>query len=108
MFDSLDILGEFLNFFLLILQFYLTDNFLNNKFRWFGWEVVEYYSWSFRDRQNRDLMLRQGSQISAESNTNRVLVSETLCALYSLRKYPVTYPTWVRPETSRPTMVCVS
>lgn len=49
---------EFLNFFLLILQFYLTDNFLNNKFRWFGWEVVEYYSWSFRDRQNRDLMLR--------------------------------------------------
>jgi len=49
---------EFLNFFLLILQFWVIDNFLNNKFRWFGWEVVEYYSWSFRDRQNRDLMLR--------------------------------------------------
>merc|ERR1712088_1185082 len=29
-----------------------------NKYRWFGLEVVEYYSWSFRDRQNRDLMLR--------------------------------------------------
>ena len=40
------------------MQFYLVDVFLNNKFRWFGMEVVEYYSWSFRDRQNRDLMLR--------------------------------------------------
>ena len=50
--------GESLNFFSLIFQFYLVDIFLNNKFRWFGWEVVEYYSWSFRDRQNRDLMLR--------------------------------------------------
>ena len=50
--------GESLNFFSLIFQFYLVDIFLNNKFRWFGLEVVEYYSWSFRDRQNRDLMLR--------------------------------------------------
>jgi len=49
---------ESLNFFMLILQFYLVDIFLNNKFRWFGWEVVEYYSWSFQQRQNRDLMLR--------------------------------------------------
>merc|ERR1719293_67705 len=49
---------EFLNFFLMIIQFWLIDAFLNNKFRWFGLEVVEYYSWSFRDRQNRDLMLR--------------------------------------------------
>merc|ERR1712012_1213968 len=30
----------------------------NTKYRWFGLGVVEYYSWSFRDRQNRDLMLR--------------------------------------------------
>ena len=51
-------LGEGLNFSSLIFQFYLVDIFLNNKFRWFGWEVLEYYSWSFRDRQNRDLMLR--------------------------------------------------
>ena len=50
--------GESLNFSSLIFQFYLVDIFLNNKFRWFGWEVLEYYSWSFRDRQNRDLMLR--------------------------------------------------
>jgi len=49
---------EFLNFFLLIMQFYIIDRFLNDKWRWFGLEVVEYYSWSFRDRQNRDLMLR--------------------------------------------------
>ena len=49
---------EFLNFFLMIIQFWMIDAFLNNKFRWFGLEVVEYYSWSFRDRQNRDLMLR--------------------------------------------------
>merc|ERR1719370_2226129 len=42
----------------MIIQFWLIDAFLNNKFRWFGLEVVEYYSWSFRDRQNRDLMLR--------------------------------------------------
>jgi len=52
------ILCEGLNFSSLIFQFYLVDIFLNNKFRWFGWEVLEYYSWSFRDRQNRDLMLR--------------------------------------------------
>merc|ERR1712227_671406 len=51
-------LCETLNFISLIFQFYLVDIFLNNKFRWFGWEVVEYYSWSFRDRQNKDLMLR--------------------------------------------------
>ena len=50
--------GETLNFVSLVMQFYLVDVFLNNKFRWFGMEVVEYYSWSFRDRQNRDLMLR--------------------------------------------------
>ena len=50
--------GETLNFISLVMQFYLVDVFLNNKFRWFGMEVVEYYSWSFRDRQNRDLMLR--------------------------------------------------
>ena len=50
--------GETLNFISLVMQFYLVDVFLNNKFRWFGMEEVEYYSWSFRDRQNRDLMLR--------------------------------------------------
>merc|ERR1719500_354291 len=37
---------------------YFKSIFHHNKFRWFGLEVVEYYSWSFRDRQNRDLMLR--------------------------------------------------
>ena len=56
--------GESLNFFSLIFQFYLVDIFLNNKFRWFGWEVVEYYSWSFRDRQNRDLMLRWVAKVT--------------------------------------------
>ena len=76
-----DISGEFLNFFLLILQFYLTDNFLNNKFRWFGWEVVEYYSWSFRDRQNRDLMLRLGSQIPPDSDRNPCF-RNPLCAVF--------------------------
>ena len=54
---------EFLNFLLMIVQFWLIDSFLNNKFRWFGLEVVEYYSWSFRDRQNRDLMLRSPASI---------------------------------------------
>ena len=53
--------GETLNFISLVMQFYLVDVFLNNKFRWFGMEVVEYYSWSFRDRQNRDLMLRSAA-----------------------------------------------
>ena len=57
-FDHVLLVGEGLNFSSLIFQFYLVDIFLNNKFRWFGWEVLEYYSWSFRDRQNRDLMLR--------------------------------------------------
>ena len=49
---------------MLILQFYLVDIFLNNKFRWFGWEVVEYYSWSFQQRQNRDLMLRSVNSLA--------------------------------------------
>ena len=34
-----NILGETLNFVSLVFQFYLVDVFLNNKFRWFGWEV---------------------------------------------------------------------
>ena len=38
-FLSKNILGETLNFVSLVFQFYLVDVFLNNKFRWFGWEV---------------------------------------------------------------------
>jgi len=49
---------EFLNFFLLGLQFKLTDLFLNSKFQWYGIEVVQYYSTSYRDRQNPEMAIR--------------------------------------------------
>ena len=49
---------EFLNFFLLGVQFTLTDRFLNNKFQWYGWEVVHYYSFSYRDRMNPLMAIR--------------------------------------------------
>jgi len=49
---------EFLNFFLLGVQFTLTDRFLNNKFQWYGWEVIHYYSFSYRDRMNPLMAIR--------------------------------------------------
>eukprot|EP00092_Neocalanus_flemingeri_P088589 GFUD01111947.1.p1 GENE.GFUD01111947.1~~GFUD01111947.1.p1 ORF type:complete len:294 (+),score=80.07 GFUD01111947.1:73-882(+) len=49
---------ELLNFILLGIQFMLTDRFLNDKFMWYGWEVVDYYSWSHRDRMNQQLGIR--------------------------------------------------
>jgi hypothetical protein len=49
---------EFLNFALFSLQFYLTDVFLGNKFKWYGWEVYNYYSYSYRERYDPNLMLR--------------------------------------------------
>ena len=102
--------GESLNFFSLIFQFYLVDIFLNNKFRWFGWEVVEYYSWSFRDRQNRDLMLRWVAKVTRYIwlSIHHLFISGTRCAPYFRRKSPATFPMWARQETSRRTMACVS
>ena len=50
--------GELLNFFLLGVQFTLTDKFLNNKFQWYGMEVAYYYSIPYRDRMNPTLAIR--------------------------------------------------
>merc|ERR1719483_190754 len=52
------IMCELMNFGLLFVQFQLTDNFLNNKFRWYGWEVIEYYSYDRRTRMDPDMNLR--------------------------------------------------
>lgn len=41
---------EISNHLLLGIQFYLTDLFLDNKFSSYGWDVLEYYSYSKRDR----------------------------------------------------------
>ena len=91
----------------MIFQFYLVDIFLNNKFRWFGWEVVEYYSYSFRDRQNRDLMLRWEGVIKY-SYLIKSMISGTLSAPCFLRKCLVTYPMWALLAMNKHTMVCVS
>ena len=50
--------GELLNFLLLGVQFTLTDKFLNNKFQWYGMEVVYYYSIPYRDRMNPSMAVR--------------------------------------------------
>ena len=50
--------GEFLNFILLGLQFFLTNKFLNDKFTWYGWRVIQYYSYSTKERMNKDLGLK--------------------------------------------------
>jgi len=52
------IMCELLNFGLLFVQFQLTDNFLNNKFRWYGWEVITYYSMDRRTRMDPDKNIR--------------------------------------------------
>jgi len=49
---------EFLNFLLLGVQFMLTDKFLNNKFMWYGWNVVTYYSFSQEERMDKELGLK--------------------------------------------------
>eukprot|EP00088_Acartia_fossae_P035740 TRINITY_DN36869_c0_g1_i1.p1 TRINITY_DN36869_c0_g1~~TRINITY_DN36869_c0_g1_i1.p1 ORF type:complete len:424 (-),score=70.36 TRINITY_DN36869_c0_g1_i1:104-1375(-) len=49
---------EFLNFALFSVQFYLTDMFLGYKFKWYGWEVINYYSYTQRERNDPNLMIR--------------------------------------------------
>lgn len=49
---------EFLNFLLFGLQFYMTDKFLGNKFKWYGYEVINYYSYSNKERNDPNNMLR--------------------------------------------------
>jgi len=44
---------EFLNFLLLGVQFTLTDRFLNNKFQYYGWEVVRFYSTPWNERKHK-------------------------------------------------------
>ena len=46
--------GEFLNHFLLGFQFYLTDVFLDYKFRSYGWESAVYYTYPYKLRQNKE------------------------------------------------------
>ena len=42
-------------FSLLGVQFFLTKKFLNNKFTWYGKSVIQYYSWSHKDRHDKEL-----------------------------------------------------
>lgn len=49
---------EFLNFIFLFVQFFATDVFLNYKFRMYGWNVVQYYSYSKRDRYDAELGIK--------------------------------------------------
>ena len=51
-------LGELLNFIFLFVQFFATDIFLNYKFRMYGWNVVQYYSYSKRDRYDAELGIK--------------------------------------------------
>ena len=43
---------------LLGVQFLLTNMFLNNKFLWYGWSVINYYSYSQKDRMDKELGLK--------------------------------------------------
>ena len=52
--------GELLNFGLLFVQFFATDVFLNGKWRYYGLKVIEYYSFTFEQRNDPDLMLKYG------------------------------------------------
>ena len=52
--------GELLNFGLLFVQFFATDVFLNGKWRYYGLKVIEYYSFSFEQRNDPDLLLKYG------------------------------------------------
>merc|ERR1711915_807878 len=49
---------ELLNFIFLAVQFFLTNMFLNNKFMWYGWSVLKYYSWSHKDRYDAELGIK--------------------------------------------------
>jgi len=50
---------ELLNFFFLIIQFQITDNFLNRKFRWYGWEAFQYYyNYTEEERRSPELGLK--------------------------------------------------
>jgi len=49
---------ELLNFLLLAIQFNLTDKFLNNKFTWYGLEVINYYSIPRHQRINPEFGIR--------------------------------------------------
>jgi len=48
---------ELLNFAFLFVQFFATDSFLNYKFRWYGWNVVQYYQFTAQQRNDPDLAL---------------------------------------------------
>jgi len=48
---------ELLNFGFLFVQFFATDSFLNYKFRWYGWNVVQYYQFTAQQRNDPDLAL---------------------------------------------------
>ena len=52
--------GELLNFGLLFVQFFATDVFLNGKWRYYGLKVIEYYSFTFEQRNDPDLLLKYG------------------------------------------------
>jgi len=49
---------EFLNFIFLGLQFFLTNKFLHNKFMWYGWSVIKYYTYSQKERMDKELGLK--------------------------------------------------
>jgi len=49
---------EFLNFIFLGLQFFLTNKFLHNKFMWYGWSVINYYTYSQKERMDKELGLK--------------------------------------------------
>jgi len=49
---------ELLNFGLLFVQFFATDVFLNGKWRYYGLKVIEYYSFTFEQRNDPDLLLK--------------------------------------------------
>ena len=51
-------IGEFLNFSLLGVQFFLTNKLLNNKFMCYGWSVIKYYSWSHKERHDKELVFK--------------------------------------------------
>jgi len=68
------VMCELLNFFLLGLQFQLTDNFLNRKFRWYGWEAFHYY-YSYTEEE------RRSPQLGLKNPMCRVFPTVTSCNL---------------------------
>ena len=50
--DLLCIIGEIMNYVLLLVQFIQTDNFLNHKFIDYGYKAIEYMYMSYEERKN--------------------------------------------------------